>query len=739
VKAIKTPSLALQNLRWWPIPRRTQVIAAVVIAVALGLRAQWYLVHQVDLRTGLVFWAIAAPFFLYGLWQARGALFDGGMSEGAADQPDKFTLPPRTEAALFAVALGVGIFFRFYRIGAIPPGLNHDAAWNGLYAIRITQGIHYAPFVSCCGAVGHETMFHYVVAGFQLLVGPTAFAIQVASISIGIATLVVFYLLMRRMFDARVALVATLLLGVSGWHMTFSRAGWHTILIPLFEALTFYFLLLGLKTRRIWHFLLAGVAVGLSLDTYDAAKTIPLSVAVFLLYLLIRNRNLIRTHFWGFAAYGVAALVAFAPLGWYIRGNWDSYIGRSRSLWIGDQIQQAGSWEPLWRNIGDGLLIFNFRAHGDDFFTREPLLDVPVSVFFVLGLAYSLTRLKRPEHFLLLTMLVLSLVNGFLSEPNGNRGLGAVLPVAAYAGLFLVVAWRWLQQALPRYAQYSSLGLAAVLAVSAYSTFNGYLGPDRRVQWGFYPETTRVGRYVKTIADDYEVHLVAGNWPRDALTYLSYSGKGDPFQWRYTYTSNADEVLALPPSTTRGTAFIIESVPRYQEALDFLRTKYPAAALDHIYYPDGSKTVIANVLLVPAGATATTGPPAEATPPAPAVPPPGAAERDAERRADLARLALALAGYKAQNGSYPSTSGNLQSACVYEKDDVLCRFKAELGKETFVDPFGDPFKYGYWYASDGKSFTLYALLESAPGPGETCEGPGDLADKANLYCVKAEE
>lgn len=299
---------------------------------------------------------------------------------------------------------------------------------------------------------------------------------------------------------------------------------------------------------------------------------------------------------------GGAALAAFAPLGWYILNNWEHYIGRSRSVWIGEQIERAGSWEPLWRNIGDGLLTFNFRAHGDDFFIREPLLDVPVSVFFVLGLAYSLTRLKRPEHFLLLTMLVFSVTNGVLSEPNGNRQLGAVVPVAAYAGMFLVVAWRWLQLAFPRLVPYFGLGLVAVLLFTAYGTFDEYLGPDRRAQWGFYPETTQVGRYVKTIADDYEVHLLAGNWPRDSLAYLSYSGEGDPFQWRFTYTSKGDEVLAIVPLRGRGTAFIIESVSQYEGVFNFLRAKYPTASLNQIYYPDGSETVIANVLLVPAGA-----------------------------------------------------------------------------------------------------------------------------------------
>jgi hypothetical protein len=740
VKAIRAFSLRAQDLSWWRVSQRVQVILAVAVAVVLGLRAQSYLVDRVDLWTGLRYWAFASAFFLYGLWQARGVLVDGGMSEEAADRSGETVISRRLEIALFVAVVGVGIFLRFYRIGSIPPGLNHDAAWNGLYAIRITQGIGYAPFVACCGAVGHETMFHYVIAAFQLLVGQTKLAIQLASLSIGTATLVAFYFLIRRMFDVRVALVSTFLLGMSGWHITFSRTGWHAILIPFFEALTFYLLLVALKSRRVRDFLLAGVVLGLSLDTYDAGKAIPVSAAVFLLFLLVRNFGLIRTHFLGFVAYGLATLAAFAPLGWYALHNWDTYIGRGRSLWIGNQISQTHSWMPLWRNMGDGLLIFNFRAHGDDFFTSQPLLDVPVAAFFILGLIYSLTRLKRPEHFLLLTMLVLSLTNGVLSEPNGNRALGAVLPVSAYAGLFLVVAWRWLQRAFPGAERYLGLGLVVVLLFAAYLTYDDYLGSNPRTQWGFYPETTRVGRYVKTIADDYEVHLLAGNWPRDALTYLSYGGEGDPFQCRYTYTSNAEEVLAStdtggcptgqsrPPSPDRGTAYIIEAVPDYEQAFEFLRTTYPTATQAQINYqhPDGSETVVANVLLVPPRAGVVGN----------VTKPPGAPERDAERRLDLRLLADALTKYKAENGSYPTTGTNVQTACVYEEIDALCRFKAELGPGVFNDPFNDTEKYGYWYASDGQSFTLYALLEEAPAPQESCVAPAGLAHKRNLYCLQ---
>src|SRR5207302_9444595 len=123
-----------------------------------------------------------------------GLLERSSSAEAAITQPR--ALASRTEAVLLLTVLAVGIFFRFYKIGSIPPGLNHDAAWEGLYAIKITQGIHYSPYVA--QAWGRETMFFYIVAFFQMFMGPTKFALQFAAISIGIATLGAFYLFVRR-------------------------------------------------------------------------------------------------------------------------------------------------------------------------------------------------------------------------------------------------------------------------------------------------------------------------------------------------------------------------------------------------------------------------------------------------------------------------------------------------------------------------------------------------------------
>ena len=533
---------------------------------------------------------------IIGLWRA-GRITDPEADLAGEGSWQERLYSPLVEGGLFLLVMVSGIFFRLYKIGSIPPGLNHDAAWNGLYAIKITQGMAYTPYVA--QAWGRETMFHYLIALFQITLGPTQLAIQLASITIGIATLAVCYLLIRRLFDARLALVATFLLGVSGWHLTMSKVGWRAIGVPLFECLVFYFLVKAVQERRVRDFVLAGIFLGLSLNTYDAARILPLIAAAYLLYEIVKNPDLVRNNYVPLVLFGAFALLAFSPLGWYALHHWDAFIGRASFTWIGVQMQQAGSIQPLLDNLGSALMMFNFRGNGDDFFVEEPLLDLPVSIFFVLGLVYSLSKWRQRGYFLLLAMFFFSIVVGILSEPNGNRSLGAVVPATTFAAVFLVGSWRWLGQAYPRYDNLFTTALVCVLLYTGVYTYYSYVSPDARVQWGFYPETTRVGRYMRDIAGDYKIYAAAGNWPRDALTYLSYQGEGDPFTPVYTYFSDATELLAVELASDEGTALIIEAVPKNAVIVETLSGRFPSAVIDSIYYPDGSSNIIAWVLRLP--------------------------------------------------------------------------------------------------------------------------------------------
>ncbi len=147
--------------------------------------------------------------------------------------------------------------------------------------------------------------------------------------------------------------------------------------------------------------------------------------------------------------------------------------------------------------------------------------------------------------------------------------------------------------------------------------------------------------------------------------------------------------------------------------------------------------VLSTVEATPVSPTPLVPPVAETPTLAPtAVPNDVAQTRDQTRISDLHKIAVALEQYKADKGEYPSTSDNPQSVCVYPDLDALCEIKDYLDPIP-SDPADDAPANGYWYVSDGKTFTLIAGVDSsADGTPATCEQRFyDHTQKTNLYCL----
>lgn len=114
--------------------------------------------------------------------------------------------------------------------------------------------------------------------------------------------------------------------------------------------------------------------------------------------------------------------------------------------------------------------------------------------------------------------------------------------------------------------------------------------------------------------------------------------------------------------------------------------------------------------------------------------------RDALRLQDLEALHAALAEYRERFGEYPDNEGSIQTMCAYKELDKGCDLKEVLDEDEediLEDPLGEPLANGYWYASDGDSYTIWMLRE---GPGESgdpvCpEVIPHLRDKGSLFCI----
>ena len=113
-----------------------------------------------------------------------------------------------------------------------------------------------------------------------------------------------------------------------------------------------------------------------------------------------------------------------------------------------------------------------------------------------------------------------------------------------------------------------------------------------------------------------------------------------------------------------------------------------------------------------------------------------AAARDARRLSDLQAIATALQSYNEKKKAYPETGGRLQTGCVYESIDKLCELRPDVGLERLRDARGAN-TFGYWYISDGRTYTIIASLEAPSEAGDPCPPAAAPLRAANVFCLNS--
>ncbi|MCH8950144.1 MAG: glycosyltransferase family 39 protein, partial [Chloroflexi bacterium] len=189
----------------------------------------------------------------------------------------------RLEIALFALIIGAGVFMRFFRFGdTLPPeiGLCCEEHINGGIAYNALHGERplLFPLVRWTSALGF------------LVFGETTFGLRFFFPVMGVATLVVFYFLLRQLVSVQTALFGLALYAVAWWPALRNR---QTTGGTLYAVLFAFFLVRGLKTKNPLMFLAAGVLAGLMSYEYEAYRAVPIIAAGFLgaaaLWLVLRR------------------------------------------------------------------------------------------------------------------------------------------------------------------------------------------------------------------------------------------------------------------------------------------------------------------------------------------------------------------------------------------------------------------------------------------------------------------
>jgi 4-amino-4-deoxy-L-arabinose transferase-like glycosyltransferase len=549
----------------------------IVAAVVLGIVVQVLLVEDELLVLALILYLVAAGLAVYA--------FTG-------EEVERKPLRIEVEAALVVCILLVGAFFRVYQITSLPHGCHFDEAVIGLASARIMEGGYRPVYVT--GASENAALLFYLNALSFKLFGVNIVALRLVSVLGGTLTLLALYLLVRLLFDYRVALLSTFFLAVSRWHVTFSRYGWINIQTPLFTVLTFYFLIRGLRSRKRLDFILSGVALGICFNSYAPGRLVPLMVLGFLLFKALTRKGFVRDNYREIALLLLAVLVVCLPLIFFIVQNPGVFMRRVRAVSIWNDIQRVQSLSPLWHNISKHALMFHYRGAWKVEYNLpyEPMLDFFSGIFFLFGLGYSLYRWRKPEHFLLLLWFAISMLAGILSSsheaPQALRVITAIPVVYVFAGLFLERAWTELQRDVSRERRRGLLlGLAVLLAIIANANYQVYFvrwAEAEPVWGGNFGRVTQVGQFIDYLGDGHHVYLSDPFYGALSVEFTAYNA---PEYERF------DRIADLPARETgdRDVAYVLD-VP-YEQMVPLLRRYYPHGGLVKLADPYGRPAFIA--------------------------------------------------------------------------------------------------------------------------------------------------
>jgi len=198
--------------------------------------------------------------------------------------------------------LVLGIFFRFYNLGAFPISLHRDEAFLGYNAYSLLKT---GKDMSGSLLPFHMESFLYSPAGYSYFSIPfiymfdlSEFSVRFTSALFGTLTILVTYFFVKRIFKKHeepligtlsttnmIALLSAFFLAISPWHINLSRTATESIIVTFFIVAGLLFYLMSVRLG--WkHLIVSFILFGITLFIYQSPRAflpifIPLIILVF--------------------------------------------------------------------------------------------------------------------------------------------------------------------------------------------------------------------------------------------------------------------------------------------------------------------------------------------------------------------------------------------------------------------------------------------------------------------------
>jgi hypothetical protein len=432
-------------------------IAALAFALPLSVATYILTANNTFTPAGVIAWLLSTGLWMIGLAERppHALVRDWGawLWRAPGTIRERVKIKPAPAIAFVAIML-IAVFFRFYRLDAVPVEMTSDHVEKLLDSYDVSQGIYHVFFTR---NGGREAIQFYLVALAANLFGTgmSFMTLKLVSVLEGLALIPVVVALGRELVDRETGLLAAALVAMSWWHVVLSRLALRIVLTPFVFGLVLITLIRAVRTgsRRAW--LWTGFWLGIGVYAYQAMRLAPLvAVAAFLIAVGagLAHRKLgpatdAARQALNLACAGLIALVLFVPMlrVWhdYPSEMWNRIINRTTSS---EQTIEGSPAAVFVDNYRDALGMFNVRGDAAwiSAIPGKPVLDRVTAALFVLGVIAWAVRIivrQRPEDVLmiaagLIMLLPSALAIAFPIENPSTTRASAMLPLA-----YILAAW----------------------------------------------------------------------------------------------------------------------------------------------------------------------------------------------------------------------------------------------------------------------------------------------------------
>ncbi len=417
---------------------------------------------------------------------------------------------------------------RLYSIVQIPQSLYWDEASIGYnaYSIAQTGKDEWGEFLPLHFRAFGEfklPVYIYTTAIFTKLFGLSEVSVRLPAVLFGLGTIVITYLLSKKLFGVYTGLFAGFFLAISPWFFIFTRTGYEATAGVMFYFLAIYLFLF--VTKNAWFLPISALSFVLSIYSYNSFRIIaPLTILILLLLRFQDFKSIIKKVAIPITFSFILLMLSTIPI--YRLYTLDAGIARFQT------VEVAGTSSIVRNYLSHFSLDFllkgdkNLRSQQAGFgqIYYLDILLIPLGVLYIIGS-------KSKYRFLPIALVLIALIPASLTKesPHALRSLSAapMLSVICAAG----VAYLKKFFSEKYYIEFATLGIFSLLFANYFLSFL-YIFPfqsSRDWQYGYkaiytdYASDIKVAKKV-IVSDKYAQPYIF------SLFYLKYDYDPQKFQ-----------------------------------------------------------------------------------------------------------------------------------------------------------------------------------------------------------------